>query len=216
MNSSTVPDATATPAPNKRDRILDAAARAFAGRGYLATSLRDIARDAECSLTLVDHHFGSKSDLLRTVVAQQHEHCRKRLSGLKTMIAQPEFGIESFIALWANYEFDLYATREGRHYLNLMLRLQADREIDEELRRTLNCSEASVVQGFRRAWPELDEDELRVVWLMASTALYAAVTSLDELPDGERQAASEAVRRRASAFLLDGLHAAAAARAEPA
>ena len=36
------------------------AARAFAANGYRASSLRDIAREAGCSLTLLDHHFGMR------------------------------------------------------------------------------------------------------------------------------------------------------------
>ena len=199
-------DAPTTTA-SRRARILDAAARAFAANGYRASSLRDIARDAGCSLTLLDHHFGSKAMLLEAVIKGQHEHCQLRLASLKALLAPAAasaFAFEDFVAQWANYEFDLYATREGRQYLTLMLKLAGDSEVDVELRRNINCSESLVVQAFARAHPSLDEPALRGAWFIASGALYAAVTSADEMGG---HGTSVAPRARVIAFLVDGLRA---------
>ncbi len=191
----------------RRQRILESAARLFAEHGYAAASLRDIAQDAGCSLTLLDHHFGDKAHLLQAVVKGQEELCEQRLAGLKAMLAQPsELNLDEFIAAWANYEFDLYETREGKRYLTLMLRLQADREVSDEVRKTLNCSEATVLRGFQRAWPDLDRQALARVWRMASSALYAAVTSIDDVPDEQRSQEAILARRRVIAFLLNGLN----------
>ncbi len=192
----------------RRDRILDSAARAFAAHGYRASSLRDIARDAGCSLTLLDHHFGGKGLLLEAVVKGQHEHCHARMAGLKASLASaPAFTFDDFVAQWVNYEFDLYATREGRHYLALMLKLSGDGEVDPELRRSLNCSETLVIQAFTRARPKLDQAALRGGWLVASGALYAAVTRADELRDPDAPGNAASGRTCTIAFLIDGLHA---------
>ena len=191
----------------RRQRILESAARQFAEHGYAAASLRDIAQDAGCSLTLLDHHFGDKAHLLQAVVKAQEDLCQQRLAGLKAMLAQPaELDLEKFIAAWAHYEFDLYDTREGKRYLTLMLRLQADREVNDDLRKTLNCSESTVLRGFQRAWPGLDRPALARVWRMASSALYAAVTSIEEVPDAQRPQEAILARRRVIAFLLNGLN----------
>ena len=198
-------DEALPPSTTRRERILDAAARTFADNGYHAASLRDIAKAADCSLTLLDHHFGNKADLLRAVIKEQHDVCQKHLSPLKTLLGRPGFEVEDFVTAWADYEFDLNATRSGRQYLTLMLRLQADREVDEVLRRTLNCSESTVMQGFARAWPTLDEAALTGVWRMASSALYAAVMSVDEGRGIGMTDSTLVVRRRAIAFLLNGL-----------
>ena len=206
LRSLTV-DAVNTTA-TRRARILDAAARAFASHGYRASSLRDIAREAGCSLTLLDHHFGSKSMLLEAVIKGQHEHCQIRLARLKALLAPAStFQFEAFVALWANYEFDLYATREGRQYLTLMLKLSGDSEVDAELRRNLNCSESLVVQAFGRAHPSLDDAALRGAWFVASGALYAAITSADETGDLSESGTTTPARTRAIAFLVDGLQA---------
>ncbi|MGW6796842.1 TetR family transcriptional regulator [Streptomyces chartreusis] len=51
-----------------RRAILDAAARAFAERGYSRATLRDIARRAGVTHGLVLRHFGSKENLFLTAV----------------------------------------------------------------------------------------------------------------------------------------------------
>lgn len=52
----------ATTAPSK-ERIRTAALRLFAERGVAATSLREVAREAEVTPGLVVHHFGGKDGL---------------------------------------------------------------------------------------------------------------------------------------------------------
>ena len=143
--------------------------------------------------------------LLEAVVKGQHANCQARMAGLKAALAVASaFVLEDFVALWANYEFDLYATREGRQYLTLMLKLSGDGGVDRELRRNLNCSEALMIQAFTRARPSLDEDSLRGSWFVASGALYAAVTSADDL---DRPDTTTRMRTRAIAFLAGGLRA---------
>ena len=45
-----------------RERILEAALRLFAERGYEATTMRDVAREAGASLGLAYRYFGSKEE----------------------------------------------------------------------------------------------------------------------------------------------------------
>jgi AcrR family transcriptional regulator len=71
-------------APSKRSletraRILDAAERLFAERGFEGASLRDMAKDAGVHLAQVNFHGGSKEELFFTVVARR----AGELSGLR-------------------------------------------------------------------------------------------------------------------------------------
>ena len=50
-------------APDTRDTILAIARRRFAIRGYDATSLRDIAAEAQVDPALIIHYFGTKEEL---------------------------------------------------------------------------------------------------------------------------------------------------------
>lgn len=51
-------------------RILDAAEKLFAERGFSDTSLRLITGRAEVNLASVNYHFGSKKELIRAVLAR--------------------------------------------------------------------------------------------------------------------------------------------------
>ncbi|PJF45437.1 MAG: TetR/AcrR family transcriptional regulator, partial [Candidatus Thermofonsia Clade 3 bacterium] len=56
-----------------RERILDAAERLFAERGFAGTSLRDITSEARVNLAAVNYHFGSKDELFLATVVRRLE-----------------------------------------------------------------------------------------------------------------------------------------------
>ncbi len=58
--------------------VLDAAERLFGERGLESVSIRDIATAADVSISVIYHHFGSKAELLRTLL-------RMRLAELGAM-----------------------------------------------------------------------------------------------------------------------------------
>ena len=55
------------PAADKRERILAAAVRVFARRGFESTRMADVAREAGVAYGLPYHYFGSKDAVLRAV-----------------------------------------------------------------------------------------------------------------------------------------------------
>lgn len=57
--------------PDTKTRLLDAAERAFAERGFAAASLRRIIAEAGVNLAAANYHFGSKSGLIRAVFARR-------------------------------------------------------------------------------------------------------------------------------------------------
>jgi len=61
-----------TAPPSSRDRILAAASRLFAERGYDATSTRAIAEAVGLNIATVAYHVGGKSDLYREVMREAH------------------------------------------------------------------------------------------------------------------------------------------------
>ncbi|WP_214326371.1 TetR/AcrR family transcriptional regulator [Nonomuraea sediminis] len=52
----------------RREQILGAATRAFASRGYAATSLDDVAAEAGISRVILYRHFESKNELYRAIL----------------------------------------------------------------------------------------------------------------------------------------------------
>ncbi|MFI6691195.1 TetR/AcrR family transcriptional regulator [Streptomyces sp. NPDC050433] len=62
-----------------RQRILDAATVVFAGSGYRATTMKEIAERAGISERGLVHHFASRSDLLAAVLEQREEANTRRI-----------------------------------------------------------------------------------------------------------------------------------------
>ena len=62
---------TKNTAEKTRLRIVRAAEKLFAERGYRAMTLRDVTREARVNLAAVNYHFGSKTNLIRAVVADR-------------------------------------------------------------------------------------------------------------------------------------------------
>lgn len=61
--------ATTVTGDDSRSRILAAATRAFAERGYDGVSIRDLAREVGLTVATVQHHVGRKADLYVAVFA---------------------------------------------------------------------------------------------------------------------------------------------------
>jgi AcrR family transcriptional regulator len=75
-----------TPARNGKERILDAAERLFAQRGYYGVSLRDITQAAGVDVALVGYHFGGKRELFTAVFERRAEVLnRERLELLESV-----------------------------------------------------------------------------------------------------------------------------------
>ncbi len=69
--------------------LLDAAAALFVEKGYAATSLSDVLREAGGSRTTLYKHFGDKDGLFR---AMMEEHCARVLDGMASDVATDDAG----------------------------------------------------------------------------------------------------------------------------
>jgi AcrR family transcriptional regulator len=69
-----------------RQRILDAAARMFAQKGYVRTLMGDISQAAEVHITALYYHFNTKDDLAEAVINHvalaTHEDTLRRVNAL--------------------------------------------------------------------------------------------------------------------------------------
>jgi AcrR family transcriptional regulator len=62
-----------------RQKILDAALRLFAAKGFAATSVRDITDATSYTQPVLYYHFQSKAALYETLVQQAYAECRQRM-----------------------------------------------------------------------------------------------------------------------------------------
>jgi AcrR family transcriptional regulator len=62
-----------------KKKILQVAARLFAGRGPLETSILDIAQEADVNVAAINYHFHSKERLLNEVLRQIHQEMTEEI-----------------------------------------------------------------------------------------------------------------------------------------
>jgi AcrR family transcriptional regulator len=71
-------------APETKTRLLQAAERLFAEKGFEATSVRDITTEADCNVAAVNYHFGGKDSLyvetFRTLLGELRDRRIERIS----------------------------------------------------------------------------------------------------------------------------------------
>ena len=58
--------------PESRDRILKAAIRLFAKKGYNGTSVRDIVKEAGINISMISYYFNGKKGILEEIIRNIH------------------------------------------------------------------------------------------------------------------------------------------------
>jgi AcrR family transcriptional regulator len=107
-------------------KILDAAFRQLATKGYASLSMREIAKDAGVNHALINYYFRSKDQL---VIAVLDEANRQLLQRQQTMYEGPS----SFAEKWADAR-RFYKDDIGSGFVRVQAELWAASMSDEELR----------------------------------------------------------------------------------
>ncbi|MBM4189040.1 MAG: TetR/AcrR family transcriptional regulator [Gemmatimonadetes bacterium] len=110
MTSSVLRDRERNPARSRED-ILDAAERLFAERGYEATSLSDVGREAGLSRAAPGYFFGSKAELLRAVLERCFEEVRAAVRVGRDRAMASGQGADVILAGVVTDYFDFVAAR---------------------------------------------------------------------------------------------------------
>jgi len=155
-----------------RTRLLDAAERHFAERGFDGASLRQITSDARANLAAAHYHFGSKEDLFVAVLARRIEPISRerldRLDQVESDAAGEPVPLEAVLAAFVGPPLRAGASASGGRecLLRLFGRMQSEPEalwkriVDGPLRETRKRFAAAL----RRALPRLTDEEL--AWRM--------------------------------------------------
>jgi AcrR family transcriptional regulator len=151
-----VPDTTSTTSPARHagdattvERLMRAAAQAFAEKGFHATTTRDIASGAGLSPAGVYVHFGSKEDLLFNLSRSGHESAlrmlREALEGVVSPIDRLAVAMHRFSA-WHAEQYQLARVVQYEHqHLTPEHRaevLALRKDIDALVRHVLECGVA--------------------------------------------------------------------------
>src|SRR4051794_38444713 len=92
---------TLTDAPRTRERILDAALRLFADKGYEATSMREIAEELGITKAALYYHFDSKADIVRSMLADTERRVSELASWARAQPRDPHLGREG-LSRWSD------------------------------------------------------------------------------------------------------------------
>src|ERR1700687_5074491 len=102
---------------NRRQQLLDAAARLFRERGYHVTSMRDIAREVGMLSGSIYYHFSSKEEMLLAVYEEGLRHIAERVD------AAAPTGDTAWARLEAGCAAHLEALLELSDYTQVMIRV---------------------------------------------------------------------------------------------
>jgi AcrR family transcriptional regulator len=151
-------------AEERRSAILDAALTAFSQKGYHATSLDDIAREAGVSKALIYEHFASKQELHADLIARNARELTQRVAGalsgveVESTVERLAAGLEAFFAY----------VEERRDAWRMLFRDAADPESSAVLERMVQQVTAEVTvlisqdPGARQLTRVGDERSLRL------------------------------------------------------
>jgi AcrR family transcriptional regulator len=119
-----------------RKRILAAAEKLFAAKGFEATSVRDITTEADCNVASVNYHFGGKESLFqeafRTLLAEINE---RRIGAIqRDMEADQEMTLEGFLQSFANAFLEpLVDESRGRLFMAFFAREMMDPHLPQDM-----------------------------------------------------------------------------------
>lgn len=192
-------------------RLLDAAIRLFAERGFDATSVRDLTQAAGANQAAIHYHFGSKDDLLRAATDRVVEPLNRRRHELLddlliTAEGHPTSDDLLRIFLQADIEALTRLTDEGAA-ARLFGRVYRDPSprTQEMALEQFGETGARFIGEFTTALPELSVDE--IVWRV-NQVVSVIINLFAQWPEeGLTEADSSALLDRLVAFLGPGLRA---------
>jgi AcrR family transcriptional regulator len=177
---------------NTKTRILDAAERILAERGFAAASVRTICAEAGVNLGAVNYHFRSKQALVRAVFARRMEPLTKRrleaLIACEARARGKPVPLPDLLSAFLNPVMRMGP--EGTAFMRLMGRMYSEPSVDVAAVFTAELQE--VVRrfraAFRRALPRLPEEELlwRLFFTIGAMAQTLAAGNLLRMLSEER------------------------------
>jgi AcrR family transcriptional regulator len=200
----------------RKNAILLAANHHFAHHGFRGASLRDIARDAEVSLTLLNHHFGSKFQLLSAVIDSHRAMLDERSSALLVLTAAGpgRFTVRDVVRVWIRIGFETAARTNGEMFLRLMARVIDDpsEEAAQVVREKLDDAALVFIDALQLLYPGATRYAAASAYIYVSASLLKFLVGSKRLfrlahagapadADGEDQA-------RLTRFLVAGIEAA--------
>lgn len=178
----------------RSERILDAAERLFAERGFHGVSIRDITGAAGVDVALASYHFGSKQGLLEAVFLRRAADLNsERLARLDTLLDRERRAaptLEEIIDAFTHPLLDR-STRGGpgwKSYFALIAEINNSREFGGALMtKHFDGLAQRFIEAIRRALPDCEDRDIYWAYHFMSGALtltFAETGRIDRLSGG--------------------------------
>ncbi len=171
-----------------KNKILDAAESLFAVQGFNGTSLREITSQAEVNLAAVNYHFGSKKELIKSVMSRYMNELSPLLeSALIDVFERDNLSLLEVFSAFIEPLLSLNEFKENgtSNFLQLLGRGYSDSQ--GFLRWFLTTQYPGVINNFvkavQKAYPELTAEEM--FWRLHFTmgTVVFTMSSSDALMD---------------------------------
>jgi AcrR family transcriptional regulator len=205
-----------------KERLLDAAERLFAQRGYHGVSIRDITEAAGADVALVNYHFGGKRALLTRVFERRAEILnRERMERLEAVQPGPDGRLDLEAVVNAFMEpLILRSARGGRawkSYFALVAQVNNSPELSVLMTRHFDPVVHKFIDVLKAALPEADLRDIYWSYHFLTGALtltFAETGRLDKLSGRLcRSTDLESVHARFAPFMAAGFSALSTRRA---
>jgi len=135
-----------------REKLLDAALASFHAKGYLATTLDDIAHQAGITRGAIAWHFGSKAELLNAVIRERYARASMRMLAVQAQGGTPLQVLRRVLLYWITYVEEDPEFR-AIHEITLQTPISAElaegmRERVEGVRRSIAYFAGLIQQGI--------------------------------------------------------------------
>lgn len=204
---------------DRKQVILLAAEKLFALSGYHATSIRQIAEEAEVPLALVGYYFGQKHELFHAIFSHWNGTIEERLTALRGIRIDPSepLTLARIIEAFVGPVLRLRASAEGEYYALLVARELSNRteEADQVLRDYFDPMAHAFIDAIHQAVPHATREQAAWGYQFALGALihHLSDSRVQRLSNGINQPSDPAVAPMLVAFIVAGLRAALSAPA---
>lgn len=165
-----------------REKVLDAAERLFAEHGFEGVSIRDIAREAGVSLSVVGFHGGSKDDLFLTIFQRRAEtlnHARREaLAELRANNGDAltrRAILEAYVLPYTRMAWS--GDRQWAAYARLIARIATDERWYPRVRDLFDPIAQEFLAAMVAINPNAPRDRLAMAFVVSVTAMLSVVSS---------------------------------------
>lgn len=183
-NSSNNGDSTRT----ARSRLLKAATKSFAEKGFEGTSVRDITARASCNVAAVNYHFGGKENLYFEVFRRHMATMRDiRIASIEKVMSQTDHEptLEELIRAFATAFIEPLIDQSSRRwFMKLMVREMSDPHLPGKMfmEELAGPTLSSLGKGMSRVCSGLEQKKIVLSIISVISQLVNAI-HLNEIID---------------------------------